>query len=144
MFWGFFCPLHLLPFSQSYIQDDIAKSIIITNMKILKIQISKKVQTSHLFKVVAQNPQKLNHVHTFAIWLIEETMNTCSKTESSIFGRSTNSAEPSTGEGNPDCQFCLLTCCYLLVAAVSALVKGKKKDCFITLLKIILKSIFST
>lgn len=53
------CPLYLLPFSLSYIQDDIAKSIIIIiNMKILKQQISKKVQITHPFKVFAQKPSK--------------------------------------------------------------------------------------
>lgn len=96
-------------------------------MKILKKQIRKKIQTSNPFKIFAQNRQKQNHVHTFKIWPTEETMNKCSKTESSIFGRSTHSAEPSTAEENPECHFCLLTRCYLPVAAVSALVKAKGK-----------------
>lgn len=96
-------------------------------MKILKKQASKKVQTSHCFKVFAQNPQKRNNVHTFKIWPTEETMNKHSKTEFSVFGRSTNSAEPSTAKESPECQFCLLTHCYLPVAAVSALLEGKRK-----------------
>lgn len=128
----------------SYIQDDIAKSIIIIiNMKIFKQQISKKVWISHTYKIFAKTPQKLNHVHTLKIGPTVETMNKCSKTEYSVFGRSTNSAEPSTAKENPECQFCLLTRCYLPVAAVSAFVKRKKKDCFIISFKIILKSFFS-
>lgn len=52
-------------------------------------------------------------------------MNKCSKTEYSVYGRSTNSAEPSRAKNNPE--FCLLSHCYLPVAAVNALVQGKKK-----------------
>lgn len=126
MFGGGSCSLHLLPFSQSYIQDDIAESIttFIININILKTRISKIVQITHPFIVFGQNHQKLNHVHTFKIWPTEETMNKCSKTEPAVFGRSTNSAEPSTAKENPE--FCLLTRCCLPVVAVSALVQGKE------------------
>lgn len=111
-------------------------------MKILKKQASKKVQTSHSFEVFAQNPQKRNNVHTFKIWPTEETMNKHSKTEFSVFGRSTNSAEPSTAKESPwvpvlSADTLLPACC-----CSECFTRRKKKDCFTMLLKIILMSIF--
>lgn len=98
-------------------------------MKILKKQINKKIQISHPFKVFAPTPQKLDHVCTFKIWPTEETMNKCSKTESSVFGRSTDSAVPSTAkESRVPVVFAdtlLPACC-----CSECFSKRKKKDCF--------------